>query len=202
MAEKKKDRQRVITPLARVSFPNVFKARAFEKDKEPKFSCTLLFPKNTDLTPLKKAVTAAIVEKYGPDKEKWPKLRRPFNDGDEKADLEGYAGMIYVTASNKFKPEVVDQKMRPISEESGKFYAGCYALFSLRAFCYGGKGTPYKPGVSFSLDAVQKHSDGEPFSGRLGASEVFSEIDSGEDDESNYDDDSDDSSDDDEDTDW
>lgn len=170
---KKKDSQRVVTPVFRVSFPRVFKAEAFE-DQAPKFSCTLLFKASTDLTPLKKAVHAAKVAAWGADKAKWPKnLRSPFRDGNEKEDLEGYKGMIYVTASNKHRPEVVDKNLEPITEESDEFYAGCQARAALRAFTYDTKGNK---GVSFSLESLQKVGEGERFSGRQKAEDVFDKV--------------------------
>lgn len=196
---KAKDPCRVVTPVARVSFPNVYEAKAYE-DSEPKFSCTLLFKKNVDLSSLKKAVHAAKVKKWGSDETKWPKkIRSPFNDGDEKEDLDGYEGMIYITATNRFKPQVVDRKLEPIAEESGDFYAGCYAQFALRAFAYGGKPTPYKPGISFSLESIQKVKDGEPFSGRMNAEDVFGELDDEDGDDTSSDEDDSDSEDEDDD---
>jgi hypothetical protein len=177
---KEKDRQRVVTPMGRISFPKVFKAEAF-KDQKPKFSCTILFKKNTDLSELKKAVHAAKVAKWGKDKEEWPKrLRSPFNDGNEKADLDGYKGMIYVTASNQHRPQVVDKNMEAIDEASGDFYAGCYGRLALRAFAYDTAGNK---GVSFSLEHVQKLKDGEPFSGKPKVEDVFDEVDDGESDD-------------------
>jgi hypothetical protein len=186
--DKKKDLQRVTTPVARVSFPKVFKADAYE-DQEPKFSCTLLFPKTADLSALRKAVHAASVKKWGADEKKWPKnLRSPFNDGNDKTDLQGYKNTIYISAKNKHRPQVVDQKLNPITEEDDTFYAGCFARFSLRAYAYDTKGNK---GVSFSLEAIQKHSDGERFSGRKDASEVFGEIEEESEDAENYSDKSD-----------
>lgn len=190
---KKKDLQRVITPVFRVSFPRVFKAEAFE-DQPAKFSCTLLFPKNADLSEMKKAVHAAKVATWGSDQAEWPKkLRTPFRDGDEKEDLEGYKGMIYVTVSNKHKPQVVDKNLEPITEESDDFYAGCKARAALRAFTYDTKGNK---GVTFSLESLQKMGEGERFSGRMKAEDVFTKVAEDEDtsaesDESNDDSDED-----------
>lgn len=174
--------KKVVTPEFRVSFPSVFKARAFG-DQEPKFSVTMLFDKNADLGKLKQAMKNAAVEKWGPDEKKWPKnLRKPLRNGDEKADVKGYKGKLFLVASSKQAPDVVDQNLDPIIEES-RFYAGCYARAELLAFAYDTAGNR---GISFALQNLQKTRDGEALSGRKKANEVFSVVETGEDDASNY----------------
>lgn len=197
MAKEKKNDPKRCTVLARVSFPKVFQPIAYDDTKEKRYSCDVLVPKGSEEKPskellkMKKAVTAAIIEEYGEDKTKWPKgLRRPFNDGDKKEDCDGYAGMMYVIAKNKRKPIVIDQKRLPLTEESDEFYGGCYAVFALRAFHYGEKGSKVTPGVAFSLEAVQKHSNGERFgAGGIDIETTFSDIeDEDSEKEENYDD--------------
>lgn len=161
----------VKTEMFRVSFPKVFKAHAFEEGQKAKYSVVMLFPKTKDLTPMKKAVQAAILEKWGSDKSKHPKtLRLPFRDGDEKTDLEGYSGHIFVSASSEQKPGLITYPDKlPITEES-EFYAGCFARAELKAFAYDTKGNK---GVSFAVQNIQKLKDGPAFSGRKAAEETF-----------------------------
>lgn len=175
------------TPKFRVSFPNVFKAKSF-KDQEAKFSITMLFDKKTDISELRRAARNAIVEKFGEDKTKWPKkLRMPFRDGDEeKEGVTGYENVIFVGASSKTRPGVIDREKAPITEEDDAFYAGCYARATLIAFYYDNTGNK---GVSFALQNLQKLGDGEKFSGKRDAAEEFDDLES-EDAESGSDDDS------------
>lgn len=184
------DKKKCLTHEFRVSFPHIFKPNSFE-DQEPKYQITMLFPKNVDLSKpaggqknsLKQAAFNAAVEKWGP-REKWPKgLRMPFRDGDEKSDTQGYAGHIFVAASSKTQPGLVDQGLRPILNERD-FYAGCYARAELIAFAYDTKGNR---GVAFSLQNVQKLRDGDPFSGRKKAEDVFDAVEDSSDDEDSYD---------------
>lgn len=175
MSDKQKaiELKKVKTPEFRLSFPALFKPKAFEQ-QEPKFSIVMLFDKKkADLSGLKKAVAAAAQEKWGP-KEKWPKnLRLPFRDGDEKEDMEGYKGHTFVSASSKQKPGLVDYPDRnPIDETDNKCYAGCYARATLIAFAYDKAGNK---GVSFSLQNVQVLRDGKPFSGRKNAEDEFND---------------------------
>lgn len=178
-------------PEFRVSFPHVFEKHSGFEGQEPKFSVVMLFSKKADLSALKRAVQNAAIEKWGP-KEKWPKnLRMPFRDGNEKSDLQGYKDTIFISASSKQRPGVVDQRREPITEESEGFYAGCYARASLIAFAYDTAGNK---GVSFSLQNLQKLRDGEKFSGRRSAEEDFDSVEDGSDDASNYGSESDDES--------
>lgn len=183
MAKNKNEALEVMTPKFRVSFPEVFEAKAFE-DQAAKFSIQMLFDKKEDLSKLKNAVKAAVKDKWGDTAPKGIVL--PFKDGDEK-DLEGYEGKIVVGASSKFKPQVLDQKAQEILAQND-FYAGCFAraLISAYAWEYKKGNSVLKRGVSFNLIAVQKLADGESFIKRRDASKVFGEVEDGSDDASNY----------------
>lgn len=175
MSNDKKNPKRVITPKFRLSFPELFEAKAFA-EAAPKFSLQMLFDKGTDLTPLKKAVQLAAKEKWG---DQMPKgLVLPFKDGDEK-EIDGYEGMIVVAASSKFKPQVVDAKLQEILTPDD-IYAGCFARAAISAYAweYGQGGKIMKRGVSFNLENVQKLAEGERFVKRSDASDDFDMVDS------------------------
>lgn len=181
-------KKKCLTPEFRVSFPHVFEKHSGFEGQEPKFSVVMLFPKNTDLKELKRAVFNAATEKWGA-KEKWPKkMRMPFRDGNEKTDLDGYEDTIFVSASSKQKPQVVSNKkvdgqFPQLTKEDESFYAGCYARATLIAFAYNKAGNL---GVSFSLQNIQKLRDGEQFSGRKNADDEFDDVEDGSDSAENY----------------
>lgn len=161
-----------MTPVFRVAFQSVFKAKAFSEDQDPKFEITMLFPKGSDLKELKRVAKLAISEKWGDNPPK--NLRSPFKDGDEK-DYDGFAGHISVKAVSDRRPGLVDRDgTKIISEED--FYSGCYAIATVVAFPYGGKGSPWSPGVSFGLRNIMKIRDGEPFEGGATAEEDFEDV--------------------------
>lgn len=180
-------KKKCLTPEFRVSFPNVFKPKAYEQ-QEPKFSITMLFSKKTDLKEVKRAALNAATEKWGTKAEsmiKAKQLRWPFRDGDvEKADQAGYENTIFMTASSKADnpPGVVDNQNNDIIN-AADFYAGCYARAELIAFAYDRMGNK---GISFSLQNLQKLRDGEKFSGRKPASEVFGVVSDDADNAENY----------------
>ena len=165
----------ILTPPFRVSFPNVFKPKRNELSGKDEYSIVALFPKDADLTSLKKAAEAAITEKWGPDKTKWPKnLRSPFRDqGERKKDGKlpsGYEeGAFFLNLKSTQRPGIINQKREDIIDEAD-FYPGCWARASVRAYAYDNKGNR---GVSFGLQNLQKVKDGEPLSGRPKAQDEF-----------------------------
>jgi hypothetical protein len=170
------------TPMFRVSYPNVFKAMKNKLSGKDEFSVVALFKKGEDLSTLKAAAQQAIIDKWGPDKEKWPKnLRSPFRDQGEMAkDVDGKRilpagheeGAIFLRLKSQQRPGVVDQNVQDIIDES-QFYAGCYARASINAFAYDQAGNR---GVSFGLGNVQKMRDGEPLGNRAKPEQDFAPI--------------------------
>lgn len=184
---------RMITPEFRVSYPHMFKAQAPKAGDKPKYSITMLVPKNSDLTgstlngaaiKLPTLIVNAKNVEFG-QKENWPKdLESPVIDGDlpKFADKEGYKGhwVIKATSMEDAKPGLVDANMVPITDQS-KFYPGCYArayVFA-RVWYYPDKNKPMKKGVQFILDHVQKTRDGQSFGGKKPVEQVFQPIGGG-----------------------
>ncbi len=162
-----------VSPVGRVSFPDAYKPRKMEgSDGDPKYAVTLLFDDGADLAEMKAAAAAAAKEKFG-DKVKG--LRSPFRAGDDK-EYDGYAGKTYVRFSSPQAPAVVDGRKQPITEASGRFYAGCFARVSWTCYAYDKGGNR---GVAFGLGNIQKTGDGEPFSSRTTADDDFDEVDDG-----------------------
>lgn len=172
-----------VTPMFRVSYPNVFKPRMNDLNGKEEYSVMAIFPKGADLSALKEAAANAMAKKFGPDKTKWPKqYRSPFRDQQDRAkeDEAGnlvmpeglVAGAIYLNLRTNQKPAVVDQNVQPILEEKD-FYAGCYARAKIGAYAYDNKGNK---GVSFGLQNIQKMKDGEPLGTRTRPEDDFKPI--------------------------
>lgn len=169
----------VRTCEVRLSFPELFRAKAIEEGKAPKYSTALLFPKGADITVLKQACADAIKEKWG---DKPPKgLRLPFRDQGEK-EFAGYEeGAVFFNCSSERRPPVVNRKREEITDEED-VYPGVWALVTVRAFAFssdGKKSGPgFKPGVAFGLQAVQIIKDGERLGGgTANPEEEFEELD-------------------------
>lgn len=170
------------TPTFRVSYPNVFQAKKNDLNGKDEFSVVALFPKGADLSQLIAAAQKAIVDKWGPDKSKWPaNLRSPFRKQQEKAkDVDGKQVLppgheedaVFLNLKSQQRPGVVDQNVADIIDQS-QFYAGCYARASVNAYAYDQKGNR---GVSFGLGNIQKVKDGEPFGNRAKPEQDFAPI--------------------------
>ena len=162
---------RINTPKARASYPHVFKPTAFQNEGEPKYSLTMLVPKEEKefMVNLRALQDAAVKELY-PSKAPANFERWGVADGDE-ADDETTAGCWIIKASNKSKPMAVDSGGTQILDEL-EIYGGCYVRASINAKAYG---TNAKGGVTFELNVVQKVGDGEPFGGAAKAMKAAAE---------------------------
>jgi hypothetical protein len=173
----------VTTPPFRLSYPNVFQPRKNEMNGKEEYSVVALFKKEEDLEPLKEAVKAAIIKKWGADKKNWPKgMRSPFRQQEERAKEgdngelimpPGYEeGAVFINAKSQQAPGVVDQKVQPIINESD-IYAGCWARAQINAYAYDMKGNR---GVAFGLNHLQKVKDDEPIGGRTTPDMAFAPV--------------------------
>jgi hypothetical protein len=158
----------------RLSFPNIFKAKSFDGDAPPNFNASFLMaPNHPAVKELHEAFEVVGKEKWGA---KWPTVKKylesqdrfALHDGDLKAEYEGFEGNLYVNASNKSRPLILDQDKSPLAEEDGKPYGGCYVNASVDLWAMDNN---YGKRICASLRGVQFVKDGEPFSGGGAASE-------------------------------
>jgi len=175
----------VVTPVARLSFPVLFKPRKVNPDDaQAKYSATLLFDKAAQKSPefekLKDAVEAVIEERWGSDRPK--KLKLPFLTVDDFDNVpDGYESDHVIVRTNTVQaPGVIDRDKQPVLSEED-VYAGCYVRAAVHAFSWehrtGGKG------VSIGLDHVQFVKDGERFGKRSKPQDVFDELPEEDDDD-------------------
>jgi len=168
------------TGEVRLSYANLFEARAINTNSEPKFSVTLLIPKSDTNT--KSLIDAAIAEAMQngvANLATWKGIACtsagiPLHDGDGvRKNGEPYGeeckGHWVITASSKQKPEVVDKNVMPILDQS-QIYSGVYAYVSLNFFPYLTSGNK---GIGCGLGPVMKIRDGEPLGSKITAAEAF-----------------------------
>lgn len=164
---------KVITPEFKASYVN-----AWEPGETPngdlKYSVSMVFSKDTDLSEMKKAAENAAIKKWGNDKSKWPKkLRKTFRDGDEERPQDSvYQNSIFVNASSKQKPGIVDEDVKPLHDQS-EFYSGVIARASINFYAYDRAGNA---GVAVGLNNLMKVRDGERLGGAAKAEDDFSDF--------------------------
>jgi hypothetical protein len=167
---------KVVTGVCRLSYVHLFEAVSIEEGGEKKYSVSLIIPKEDKKT-LKKIRDAVAAAKELGKSGKWggkipAKLKEPLRDGDEdRPEDEAYAGSMFITASCKTKPGLVDKDLNPILDQD-ELYSGCYGRVSINFFPFDAKGNK---GVAAGLNNVQKLKDGEALGGRSKAEDDFAE---------------------------
>jgi len=177
MSNTQKDPQVIKLTNVRLSYPNLFVAKASEEGKEPKFSASFILNKKEHAALIKHIEDK--IERTALDFFKGKKVHLPkkcLRDGVEKEDKDGYGDeVMFVSASDTRRPVVVDRDLTPLTKDDPRPYAGCFVNATVRLFAYdhpkGGKG------VSAALRAVQFVKDGDSFgAGPVKAEDEFDEV--------------------------
>jgi len=166
----------------RLSFPVLFKARAFSKEQDAKFQATfLLDPSDSEhagfIKEIKKAAKAVLTEKFGevPDRDDLKLCYGLADKHTKKKKYDGYEGMFYIQTSNSTQPNLIDRKKNEVIEQDGVLYAGCYVNTNITLWPQdhpvGGKG------VNANLRIVQFFKDGEAFGNAKASAEEMDEVD-------------------------
>lgn len=170
----------VVTGECRLSFVNLFEAKAMKEGDTPKYSVTAIIPKSDTKTveAIKAAIRAAA--ENGAQKHFGGRVptnvANTFKDGDtetnDMGDLQNekypeYKGNYYIRLATKFRPKVLDANRQEIIDPT-ECYSGMYGRVSMTFFAYSGDG---KRGVSASLNNVMKTRDGEPLTSALSGDE-------------------------------
>jgi hypothetical protein len=135
---------------------------------EPKHSATLGFPKDHPAAAeIKAGFQKVATEKWGAKAiEVYTMLKAGdklcLHDGDAKADKEGFKGNLYVSASNKLRPLVIDGMKQPLDANSGKPYSGCYVNAEIELWAQDNK---FGKRINASLRGVQFVRDGQRLAG-------------------------------------
>jgi hypothetical protein len=172
--------KRVILSDVRLSYPSLFKKKAFGEG-DPKFTASFLINKETDsgkknIKVLKDAIRELMGKHYGDSIPKLGAEKYCLRDGDsdDKNDKDGYAGHMYVSASNNKRPAVYDTDKTPLNEEDGVIYAGCYVDAVLNIWIQDNK---YGRRVNAGLEGVRFRRDGEAFGSAPISADVFDDLD-------------------------
>lgn len=165
---------KLMTGKVRLSYPHLAEPRANSEGEKPKYSATLLIPKDDKATlgKIKDAIKEAadeFREKNGaaslPAK---PKTTLHDGDGEREDGSEFGAeckGCYVITVSSQNAPLLIDRSKNEVDEVEEVFYPGCYVRAQLNFKGYNFNG---KKGITAYLNAVQWLADGE----RLGEARV------------------------------
>lgn len=166
---------KVIVP-GRLSYANVWEPQSIN-GSEPKYSVSVIIPKSDKATiqKIQQAVGQAKQEAISKFGGKIPaNLKLPLRDGDiDRPDDEAYANSYFINCNSKQKPQVVDQQVQPILDQT-EVYSGCYGRVSVTFYGFNSNGNR---GVAAGLGNIQKLKDGEPLGGRVRPEDEFGTVD-------------------------
>ena len=166
---------KVIIPC-RISFANIWEAKSINGGEE-KYSVSCIIPKSDKATLLKIHNAIEAAKEAGKTK-RWggkipPNLKLPLRDGDiDRPDDEAYADAMFVNATSKDAPQIVDRKVQPILDplECG---SGDYCNVSVNFYAFNANGNR---GVAAGLGNVQLVKNGERLAGKATAASDFDEM--------------------------
>lgn len=186
----------VVLQSVRLSFPKLFKPEASIEGGTPKFGAAFLMDPETEtgkanIKAMKAAINAAAKKTWAEKAEKVMKAldsdRSGLRDGDTATNGEGdvysgYENMMFVSASNRKRPQVLNRDKTPITEEDNVIYGGCVvdAVVSVWATAdkkLGGNG------IFSTLEVVRFRKDGEAFGAApVDANDYLADLDDEDDD--------------------
>ena len=167
----------------RLTFPALFEPKAVQGSTDAKFSATALFGKDhPQLGEIKAKIMAAATGKWGAKaadvlKQLQAADKLCLRDGDGKSDYDGYAGNLYINASNKIRPLAIGggpDGRGAVTASDGKFYSGCYVNMIVDFWA---QDNQYGKRVNASLLGVQFLKDGDRLAGGgIAAADDFAPI--------------------------
>jgi hypothetical protein len=177
---KKINFEKILTPVFRVSFPQLGEPKAIAGQGEPKFGLKMLFPKSMtgkDLelfNNMKEACKKVSLEYFGGILP--ANLKKPFRDGDKDSTYPEDSGHWFCSARTNRRPGVVDSSLieyKTVQEINNLIYAGCWARATLLV---GATDTAGNKTCYLILQNIQKIKDDSPFSGRKSPVDEFDAI--------------------------
>ena len=145
----------------RLSFADLYKAKAFDENQEAKYKANLLLdPSNADNAVAIKTIREEAKKLLAQGGLEPADVKLCFGKGDTKK-YEGYAGMVYISASNSSRPVVVNRRQKPVVDGDHEApYGGCYVNASITLWLQDNK---WGKRVNANLRSVQFVKDGPAF---------------------------------------
>lgn len=174
----------------RLSYAHIWEP-GVNKDGTPgKYSASLLIDKKDKATiaKIEKATEAAIttgqtILANAKGVVVRNKLKLPLRDADEEGiDDPAYEGMMFLNASSKSQPGIVNRKVEDILDQN-EVYSGCYCNVDVNFYAFSKEGNK---GIAVGLNNIQKVKDGERLSGGRSAKEAFEVLPDDEEEEEDF----------------
>lgn len=152
----------------RLSFPDLFIAKAFNDAAEAKYKAMFIMPKDhPQLAEVKEAMKACKAKKWPRNEDVRPILC--LRDGEEKSGAGFGKDVVFFNASSTIRPTVINADTSPLTAADGKPYAGCYVDVNVEFWAMDNQ---YGKRINAALRGVQFRADGEAFGGGSGPASV------------------------------
>jgi hypothetical protein len=166
MADKDNDRTvgKIQLKDVRLSFPALFRPKAFADGGEPSYQASFLIDPETKAGKLMCDLIEDTIDdvkdaKWAKNPPKIKSDKQPFHDGEDY-QYDGYEGMMVLSARNQKKPRILDRDKTDLDESDGRPYAGCYVDAIVRIWA---QDNQYGKRINCSLEAIRYRRDGEAF---------------------------------------
>lgn len=169
MSEVKKTEDHVLMLTnVRAAFPHYFVATAMKEGDKKAFSGSFIMPPDHPIVAdIRAAITAVAIAKWG---ERATDILKALiagdkvclHNGDLKAQFDGYAGNLFVSARSPTRPLVLAQDKTPLVEADGKPYSGSYVNAQVSLWA---QDNNWGKRINAQLGGVQFLRDGEAFGG-------------------------------------
>ena len=164
----------IILKNVRLSFPQIWTAKAYMEGQTAKYSANLLLDKEADaeqIATMKKAIKKEATRAFSGDIPKG--LKTCLGDGVEKA-YDGYENAMFVSCSSRQRPTIIDRDRTQLVEEDDKPYAGCYVNAAISLWV---QNNNFGKRINCNLTGLQFVKDGERFGGGgIKVNDVFDDI--------------------------
>lgn len=165
--------------FCRICYANIWEPKSI-LGSEPKFSVSCLFDKEDkkSIDLIQKAIDAAKEQGktkcWGGKIPTGPSFKLPLRDGDnERGDDTSYVGQMFVNATSKEAPQIVDRKKQSITDPL-QVGSGDYCMVTINFFPFNAGGA--SRGVAAGLSNIQLAVHGERLSGKASADKDFDEL--------------------------
>ncbi|KKL50393.1 hypothetical protein LCGC14_2305930 [marine sediment metagenome] len=169
MSEVKKTEDFVLMLMnMRVAFPNFWVATKMKPTDKAAFSGSFIMPlEHPQIPEIRAAITAVAVAKWGDQANEILKVliagdKVCLHNGDLKAQYDGFAGNLYVSARGYSRPLILGQDKARLDEADGKPYSGCYVNARVALWA---QSNSWGKRINAQLGGVQFLRDGEAFGG-------------------------------------
>jgi hypothetical protein len=178
---------RILLKNVRLAFPNLWEPNTVNGEGKPRYSASLLMGQDhPQVEEIKRKIEALAKDKW---RDKAASIlaglyktdKVALHDGDTKSQYDGFAGNMFVAsaAQENAPPTVIDRDRSPLSQRSGRPYAGCYVNASLEFWA---QDNGYGKRINCTLRGIQFYADGDSFSaGRPADSDEFDDVSAGAD---------------------